>query len=327
MSNKLNYCCIEPECKKTFLAATQEGLECPNGHFFPFVPGTEVPLFACAEENINEYSLEDAAAIHDNSLRWVFKTFGTDEPSLRRRLVSHLNLQKGQKILVTGVGAGNDLPYIVEMMNNSGEIYAQDYARQMLLAAFERYQAKLEDRGVKIHFSVSDATSLPFTDGYFDVAYHFGGINLFSDIGKGLGEMNRVVKDGGRVLISDEGMAPWLMDTVYGKMLINNNPLYACTIPLQHLPKTARNVKVSWELSNCFYVIEFVVSDQPFKVEIDIPHVGRRGGTIRTRYFGQLEGIDPALRDRIYEKAAKAGKSRVDFLESLLRSGLSKKVS
>jgi hypothetical protein len=76
-------------------------------------------------------------------------------------------------------------------------------------------------------------------------------------------------------------------------------------------------------LSNCFYVIEFSVSDRPPPINIDVPHVGTRGGSIRTRYFGQLEGVDPDLRDRIYAQAERLGISRVEYIELLLRGGLS----
>jgi len=55
-----------------------------------------------------------------------------------------------------------------------------------------------------------------------------------------------------------------------------------------------------------------------------VVHAGKRGGSLRTRYFGQLEGVDPELRDRIFEKAAQAGVSRVEFIESVLRAELSK---
>lgn len=82
-------------------------------------------------------------------------------------------------------------------------------------------------------------------------------------------------------------------------------------------------MKLSWELSNCFYVIEFTVSERMPALNIDVPHVGTRGGSIRKRYFGQLEGVDPELRDRIYAEAERAGVSRVEYIESLFRSRLS----
>jgi len=317
MNKPALYCCNEAGCNRAPLIEESGGLRCPNRHFFPFAEGTRVPVFACQPEEANEYTLEDAAAIHDNSLRWVFNTFGSDEPTLRKSLIARLRLSKGKTILVTGAGAGNDLPYLVKSLEGEGIIYAQDIAKQMLLAGVERHGSP-DAPGVQIHFSASDATNLPFNDNVFDAAYHFGGINLFPDIRKGIAEMDRVVKPGGRIVISDEGAAPWLKQTELGKMLINNNALYAYDAPLDLLPETAREVNLSWEVGNCFYVIDYMVSDRPLDINIDVPHVGKRGGTIRTRYSGQLEGVDPALRDRVYAEAASQGLSRVEYLERLL---------
>jgi len=324
MSNQSPYRCTTPACARVPLTKGSDGLTCPNGHHFSFAPGTEVPVFASEPEGANEYSQENAAEFHDNALRWVFATFQTDEQDLRERLVARLGLKQGDRVLVTGAGAGNDLPYLVRTLSGKGEVYAQDIAKEMLLAGVARHQMELAGSGVTLHFSASDATDLPFADGFFDAAYHFGGINLFPDIPKGIAEMNRVVKPGGNVVIGDEGIAPWLVDTELGQMLINNNALYACTAPLSALPATVRNVKLSWELSNCFYVIEFQASTEQLPVNIDVPHLGRRGGTIRSRYFGRMEGVDPALRDNIYKEAERRGMSRVTFLEAALRASLGK---
>lgn len=317
-----SYRCTEPACARASLTQGPEGLACPNGHLFTFATGTNVPVFASEPEGANEYSRQNAAEVHDNALRWVFNTFQTDEEGLRERLIARIGLEKGQRVLVTGAGAGNDLPYLVRALSGKGDIHVQDIAKEMLLAGVARYQQELADSGVGLHFSVSDATHLPFADGFFDAAYHFGGINLFPDIAKGIAEMNRVVKPGGTIVIGDEGLAPWLVDTELGRMLVSNNALYACNAPLWALPETARAVKVSWELSNCFYVIEFQASTEPLPINIDVPHLGKRGGTIRSRYFGRMEGVDPSLRDRIYEEAERRGMSRVAFLESALRASL-----
>src|SRR3546814_5164791 len=77
-----------------------------------------------------------------------------------------------------------------------------------------------------LFFSVSDACHLPFEDRFFDAAFHFGGINLFEDVEGAIGEMNRVVKPGGRVVFGDEGIGPWLRDTEFGRIVVNNNPLW-----------------------------------------------------------------------------------------------------
>lgn len=319
------YCCPESGCAHAPLESEVDALVCPHGHRFPFEPGTEVPLFANEPQGANEYAQANAAEIHDNALRWVFTTFRTEESTLRERLIARIGLRPGDRVLVTGAGAGNDLPYLVRALSGRGDIFAQDIAKEMLLAGVSRYQAQFADSGVKLHFSASDASHLPFADGFFDAAYHFGGINLFPDIPRGLAEMNRVVKPGGTIVVGDEGLAPWLADTELGRMLITNNALYARSAPLSALPPTARAVKLSWELSNCFYVIEFQAGTEPLPIDIDVPHLGTRGGTIRSRYFGRMEGVDPALRDRIYEEAEKRGVSRVAFLESALRAALDDK--
>lgn len=318
MKTNKHYRCPESDCNYAPLFEQDTGLSCSNGHTFAYAPGTEVPVFACEPENTSDYSYEDAARVHDNALRWVFETFSEDEYSLRKNLISRLRLSKGNTVLITGAGAGNDLPFLIECLNGAGAVYAQDISKHMLLAGFTRYSALSKNLGVDLYFSVSDATSLPFESNFFDAAYHFGGLNLFSDIQKGISEMNRVVKPGGRIVISDEGAAPWLKHTELGKMLINNNHLYDYEAPLHLIPQTAQDVTLSWELKHFFYVIDFTVSDTPLTINIDVPHIGKRGGSIRSRYYGTIEGINPSLKDRLYAEAEKQGVSRVEYLERLL---------
>lgn len=323
MTKSFSYCCPEQGCRAP-LIVKNGGLECPVGHFFAFAANSDIPVFASQPEVSNEYSMVNAAEVHDNALRWVFATFDDQEPRLRERLIRRLDLKPGNRVLVTGAGAGNDLPYLVNAMGGVGEVVVQDIAKEMLLAGVERHRDSLTTPRMHLEFSVSDASNLPFADDTFDAAFHFGGINLFPDVAKGIAEMNRVVRPGGKVVIGDEGLSPWLRGTEVGKMLVTNNALYAFEPPLAHLPETARSVKLTWELCNAFYVIEFNVSDLPLPINIDVPHVGKRGGSIRSRYFGQLEGVTPALRDQLYTEAEKRGVSRVELIESFLRSGLAK---
>ena len=319
MNKNIHYCCTNIDCDHEPLLECDDGLRCQKGHFFPYAHQTKIPVFACIIEDENEYALKNAANVHDNSLAWIFNTFGTDEASVRKRLIDRLHLSKGQVVLITGAGAGNDLPYLAQSLEGGGTIYAQDISKQMLVAGVDRYKSRCDFPGIDIYFSVSNALNLPFSNNVFDAAYHFGGLNLFQDIQQGIAEMNRVVKPGGQVVIGDEGVAPWLRKSELSKMLINNNSLYAYDAPLAFLPETAQSVKLSWELGNCFYVIEFTVSTTLPVVNVDIPHIGRRGGSVRSRYFGQLEGVDPALRDRVYAEAEKQGMSRVAYLEYLLK--------
>lgn len=300
----------------------RDGLRCSEGHIYPFIQGTQVPVFDCEDENVNEYTVTEAAKIHENSLAWLFSTFGGTEDALRKDLISRLHLKEGQTILITGVGAGNDLPVLADQIGKEGAIFAQDYSRQMLQSAVTRAENVYGLVDHAIEFSVSDATNLPFPDNYFDAVYHFGGLNLFPSIGKGISEMDRVTKDGGRVVFGDEGLAPWLKNTEYGRIIINNNSLCDFDVPLAELPTSARNVNLSWAVGYCFYIIDYTSSNSPIPINLDVPHIGRRGGTMRTRYFGQLEGIEPELKKTLYAEAENRGLSRVEFIEILLRDGL-----
>jgi len=320
------YVCPRNKCRGLELVRAENGLICPEcaspDEFIPFAPGTNTPIFCSQFEGINEYSLENAAEIHENALKWLFATFNTTEAELRRNLVSRLKLEKGSRVLVTGAGAGNDVPYIIEALGGTGEIYVQDYAKEMLLWGEKRLREIYANSMTEIFFSVSDAINLPFASRFFDAVYHFGGINLYSDKEKGISEMFRVVREGGAMVFGDEGIAPWLRSTEEANILINNTHLYGFSPPLDLLPVTSRNVELSWEMNNSFYVVSLTVSTVPQPININVPHVGRRGGTIYKRFYGQLEGVDPELRDAIYQKAEKLGLSRVDMLESLLRAGL-----
>ena len=90
---------------------------------------------------------------------------------------------------------------------------------------------------------------------------------------------------------------------------------------LNLVPVTARDVNLSWVIGNCFYLIEFTSSHQDVEVRLDIPHIGRRGGSIATRFLGQLEGIDPELKVS-YTLKRKRGISRVEMLEGIVKGAL-----
>ena len=322
MSHWSAYRCTE--CFEKLSSPQGAEISCVNGHSFPVLGEDAIPAFAFQAENVNEYSIKNAAKIHDNSLDWLFSTHNIQEEKFRDAVLSNLKLSKGDRILITGVGAGNDLSYISNKIGVEGEIYAQDFSQQMLLSAVERVKNKFGLSNYKIHFSLSDAVNLPYQTGFFDAVYHFGGINIFSDISRGIFEMDRVVKEGGRVVLGDEGIAPWLAKTEIGRMLITNNPLYKHIIPLEFLPETSRNVQVNWTINNCYYIVSYTSSNSNLPIDIDLPHEGTRGGTLRKRYFGALEGIDPILKNKLYQAASDSGVSRVDFLEGLVEDGLKK---
>jgi SAM-dependent methyltransferase len=312
-----------PTCKVK-ISLFPKKAQCENGHIFEISHKGSFIKFCASNENSSDYSVSEAAEIHDRSLEWLLAVHNVAEQDLRQDLIAPLNLKPGMKVLVTGVGTGNDLEAISEKIYPGGEIYALDLSEKMLLASIERVGTFVEKFGIPINYSLADAISLPFSSGYFNAVYHFGGINLYSSIDKGIVEMDRVACEGARIVFGDEGLAEWLLNDDFGKILLTNNPLYRFMPPLKSLPVNARSVALSWVINNCYYLIAYTKSSKPIEVDMDMKHQGLRGGSLRTRYYGQLEGVAPDLKEKIYQLAKDEGISRVELLEKFILNGINK---
>ena len=207
----------------------------------------------------------------------LFRTHGVNEEDLRKELVKKLDLKIGQKILITATGAGNDIPYIAKLIGETGEIYAQDFAKEMLFAAYYRTKEIVDLNKYKIFFRLTMQQIYLLMIIHLMLHIYFGGINLYNDIKKGIDEMNRVTKKGGKVVFGDEGVAYWLKKTELAESLITNNSLFKLDPPMDLLPINATKVNLSWVINNCFYLIDYVVGDD-WDVNIDLKHVGKEVG-------------------------------------------------
>lgn len=321
-----NYVC--PKTKES-LREVDDGLLAEHGSLYPFVgleEGVNIPDFVAVKEqgktgkqSLDMYDQKASAEFYTNYLNWLFQTFQEDELSFRENLVAKLNLQRGNRVLITGCGLGDDIQPVIDIIGPDGEIYANDLAGEMVVAASRLHNIPGGEYSKNTFFSVCDAKNLPFMDNYFDGAFHFGGINLFDDIKLSVEEMNRVVKPGGRVVFGDEGVAPWLKDTEYARIAINNNLLWASEAPIDLLPEFSMDVHLSWVLGNCFFVIDFEVSSVGPFMNIDIHNKGLRGGNMRTRYFGLLEGVTEKAKKFVIEDAGRNGISVHEWLERAIK--------
>jgi ubiquinone/menaquinone biosynthesis C-methylase UbiE/uncharacterized protein YbaR (Trm112 family) len=258
---------------------------------------------------------DKAASDYDTYTKFIFDSFFEDENTVRESLVDSLRLSEDAKVLEIGCGTGSDSVRIASRLGPQGELYLQDLSGEML----EVCRSKFSQSNTVPEFAVTNAAYLPFADGYFDVVYHFGGINTFSEPGRALSEMTRVTRMGGRVMVGDEGVPIWLKDKLLGKILIAANPLYENEPPLKFLPENARNVSVRWILGGAFYVIEYTVGEGPPPVNLDCAIPGKRGGTYRTRFYGRLEGVAPETKELVNRAVAKTGKSVHAWLDEVLR--------
>lgn len=221
------------------------------------------------------------AETYDSGLDWLFAVFSEKEEAVRQRMIDLLALEPGHRVLEVGCGTGRDSEHILARIGDGGLLHAQDLSIGMLRVARRKLGATRT-----IEYSLANAAFLPFSTAAFDRAYHFGGINAFGERRRAIEELTRVVKPGGKVVFGDEGIAPWLRRKRIGRILIRANPLYAHSPPMSQLPANARDVRLHWLIGNAFYLVEYVVGAGPPPVDLDLPIPGPRGGTLRTRYYG-----------------------------------------
>jgi ubiquinone/menaquinone biosynthesis C-methylase UbiE len=263
-----------------------------------------------------------AEQIYDVAVDWQFAAMYEDENAVRELMVDMLDLSPGAKVLEVGCGTGRDSFRLARRLNGAGQLHMQDLSPGMVHACVRKMAALDASRPFecRLDYSVSNATMLPFPDDMFDAVFHFGGFNQFGDLKAGAAELARVAKRGRRIVFGDEAVAPWLKGTEFDAIVTTNNPLFKADAPLAALPPGARNVIVRWIIANCFYVIGFTKGDGPPPLDLDLPHQGWRGGTMRTRYFGVLEGVTPEAKARAKDAAARAGLSVHEWLDRAIRS-------
>lgn len=116
----------------------------------------------------------------------------------RKRAIRYLLPEKPQRVLDVATGTA-DVAILMARMLEVKEIIGIDIARQML----ELGRKKVEQQGLSgvIHLETGDSEHLQFEDGSFDAIAVAFGVRNFEHLEKGLAEMRRVLRPGGRVVI------------------------------------------------------------------------------------------------------------------------------
>lgn len=290
-----------------------------TGHRFPIRDGVPNFVYPFELPEVDRKSLqqsEERADVYDRYIPLTFQTYGVDEAQAREAMVDKLKLSPGARVLEIGAGTGRDSEVIARRLGPDGRLYIQDISPSFL----GHNIARMQDIGANAEPALANGYYLPFRENSFDACFHFGGINAFADIGRAFSEMARVTKPGGKVVVGDECMPPWLRHTEFARILINSNPEFAYSLPLDKLPVEARETTIQWIIGGVFYLIDFVVGVGEPEADFDFPIPGVRGGTHRTRYYGHLEGITPEAKALAYEARAKTGKSMHQWLDDVVRA-------
>jgi demethylmenaquinone methyltransferase / 2-methoxy-6-polyprenyl-1,4-benzoquinol methylase len=120
--------------------------------------------------------------------------------SWRARAVDLAGVGPGSRVLDVATGTGDMAIELARRVSPGGEVVGSDFAEGMLDRARAKSSA-LDARGVRPRFEWADALALPYADGTFDAATVGFGARNFDDLGRGLAEMVRVVRSGGRVVV------------------------------------------------------------------------------------------------------------------------------
>lgn len=260
------------------------------------------------------------ADIYDAYLPLTFETFDCDENIERKKMYERLVEVKCESVLEVGCGTGRDSIGLIEALKNLKTFHYQDVSLPILKHAISKLNGKFPN--IEQNFHCSNSHKLPYQDEQFDAVYHFGGLNTFDNRKLAIEEMHRVTKDGGVIVIGDESIPPWWRNTEFSKVLINSNPHYDFAVPLNDLPVAVSDVELKWIIGGVFYSVSFVKNKRAPHANFHLPIPGDRGGNHYKRYYGQLEGIAPELKDRLNDKALEQNRSRVELLESIVSNYL-----
>jgi demethylmenaquinone methyltransferase/2-methoxy-6-polyprenyl-1,4-benzoquinol methylase len=107
----------------------------------------------------------------------------------------------GDRVLDCATGTGDLAIAFRRAVGAEGEVVGVDFCDEILALA----PAKAERRRAPVRFQVADVMALPFPSGSFDVASIAFGIRNVDDPRRGLSEMARVVRPGGRVVVLEFG--------------------------------------------------------------------------------------------------------------------------
>lgn len=115
------------------------------------------------------------------------------------RAVELMALAAGECLLDVGCGTGIGARIAAQCIGAGGRVAGIDSDAAMLDVA---RRAAGYDRGAPIEWQLGDAARMPFDDATFDACLCLQSLQFFADRAQALGEMQRTLRPGGRIVVS-----------------------------------------------------------------------------------------------------------------------------
>jgi ubiquinone/menaquinone biosynthesis C-methylase UbiE len=165
--------------------------------------------------------------------------------------MDRLELKEGAKILEVGIGTGDNLPYLHEHLRDF-ETYGVDISGSML----RRCAGNLKKWKIETDLFLAQAERLPFKAETFDVVFHLGAINFFSDKKGAIEEMIRVARPQSKIVLADESeKALKVLDKFLLQLWIGRRE--TVVPPVDLVPQTMLDVRLDAIWRGYGYCIEF----------------------------------------------------------------------
>ena len=116
----------------------------------------------------------------------------------RERAADRARLEPGGSALDVCCGTGDLAFALAARVGAEGRVTGSDFSERMLDLAREKATAR---PGAQVRFEWGDALELPYDDATFDAVTVGFGVRNLADLERGVGEMVRVTRPGGRVVI------------------------------------------------------------------------------------------------------------------------------
>ena len=130
---------------------------------------------------------------------------GGNKWDLVEKVLELLDVQPGESVLEVGFGPGVGIRLAEQRVGSSGSVAGVDPSEIMLEMATRRNSEAIE-RGT-VELALGSVERLPFGAERFDKAFAMNSMQIWPDAEAGLKEIRRVLKDGGRLVLSFDGPA------------------------------------------------------------------------------------------------------------------------